>query len=445
MGKSDDQQLPLHQQQGRRSRPGGGCPVGGLSHLFNRFNFKCFFVLLLSVSVFLSAAFSVLPLRPNASGFDAKEAIKLGSTVQAYIRLKKPVSDLIHSIDRLEYDIYGEIGVPSTKVAILSMHQADLQNESDAIFGVLPDQANSSINQQSLDLLKMLFIDLFLKQANLTLTTSIFGEPYSFEILKFPNGMTIIPEPLSPFWDAPQILFNFTLHNSVEVIKENYVILKEQLKSGLHLKPHEEVFVMVKNKIGSTRDPPVTIEVSAVTDVDILPPERLKQLARTITRSPPSANLGLDNSIFGKVKQISLSSFLSHSLQSLPPVPAPASAPTHSPFPSPPYASHQRYGPLPGDTYCQSPPDITASPPIGPGPSPAGPVLSYYFANSPLSGDVMLKMSPSLSPLPGESYHYSRTQEKWVATSFGSLSQISSASSSSPSVLCWFLTMLCWI
>lgn len=41
------------------------------------------------------------------------------ATVQAYFRLEKPVSDLVPNIARLEYDIYGEIGVPSTKVCII--------------------------------------------------------------------------------------------------------------------------------------------------------------------------------------------------------------------------------------------------------------------------------------------------------------------------------------
>nr|GME08990.1 leucine-rich repeat extensin-like protein 2 [Ipomoea batatas] len=88
MGKSDERQLPLHQQQqGGRNGSGvsrifccccEGCPVG-VSRIFRRFNFKCVFVLLLSVAVLLSAVFWVFPRRSNQSGFDAKEAIKLSS------------------------------------------------------------------------------------------------------------------------------------------------------------------------------------------------------------------------------------------------------------------------------------------------------------------------------------------------------------------------------
>lgn len=38
------------------------------------------------------------------------------ATVQASFRLQEPVSMLVQHIGRLEYDIYGEIGVPYTKV-----------------------------------------------------------------------------------------------------------------------------------------------------------------------------------------------------------------------------------------------------------------------------------------------------------------------------------------
>lgn len=40
------------------------------------------------------------------------------ATVQAYFRLEKPVSQLVSHIGRLEYDIYGEVGVPGTKVLL---------------------------------------------------------------------------------------------------------------------------------------------------------------------------------------------------------------------------------------------------------------------------------------------------------------------------------------
>lgn len=39
------------------------------------------------------------------------------ASVQASFRLQKPVSELVPRIGTLEYDVYGEIGVPDTKVS----------------------------------------------------------------------------------------------------------------------------------------------------------------------------------------------------------------------------------------------------------------------------------------------------------------------------------------
>ena len=58
-------------------------------------------------------------------------------------------------------------------------------------------------------------------------------------------------------------------------------------------------------------------------DIGILLPERLKQLAQTITGSPPK-NLGLDNSVSDAVKGVSLSSHLVDTLYATPPAPSPA-------------------------------------------------------------------------------------------------------------------------
>lgn len=122
------------------------------------------------------------------------------------------------------------------------MHQARLSNHTsisnwtDVVFGFHPDLINSTITPVALSLLKSSLIDLFLQQYNLTLTFPIFGEPSSFEILKFPGGVTIIPERVA---FIPQPLFNFTLNSSIYDIKENLLDLKKQLKLGLNLMPNE--------------------------------------------------------------------------------------------------------------------------------------------------------------------------------------------------------------
>ncbi|XP_059648156.1 uncharacterized protein LOC132294351 [Cornus florida] len=376
MGKVEEQ-LHLQRQQieGNRTRSTiccESCSVG-LSRIGRQFNVKCAVVLIFSVCAFLSAIFWVLPRHSRQSGFDAIEAVKLSATVQAYFKLQKPVSVLVPHIARLEYDINGEIGVPFTKVAVLSMHRAGASNLTDVIFGVLSDPMDSRINSVSLSVLKSSLIELFLEQINLTLSTSIFGQPSSFEILEFPGGITVIPpEQSASIWQIPQILFNFTLYNSIYEIKENFIELKEQLKLGLHLRPYENVYVQVTNKNGSTRAPPVTVQASVTSDLGILLPQRLKQLAETITGSP-AKNLGLSNSVFGKVKEIRLSSFLNRTLDATPPTPSPTPAPAPSPeendYAEPsisPYPSHSpSYSPVPSPNFHHSPPclDCDASSP----------------------------------------------------------------------------------
>ena len=108
----------------------------------------------------------------------------------------------------------------------------------------------------------------------------------------------------------------------------------------------QNVFVQITNWFGSTQDAPVIIQASVMSGLGSLLPQRLKQLAQTIKGSP--ANLGLDNSVFGKVKSISLSSYLEGTLSSIPPSPSPvpspspewsdvepSSSPYNSPAPSP--------------------------------------------------------------------------------------------------------------
>uniref|UniRef100_A0A5B7AB96 Putative mastermind-like domain-containing protein 1 isoform X1 n=1 Tax=Davidia involucrata TaxID=16924 RepID=A0A5B7AB96_DAVIN len=365
MGKVE-QQLHLQQQiQGNRTRRTDStifcerCSMG-LSRIGRECSFKCVVVLILSVSLFLSAIFWAFPLHSTQSEFDAKDAIKLSATVQAYFRLQKPVSVLVPRIARLEYDIYGEIGVPFTKVAILSMHRASTSNWTNVVFGVLSDPIDVSINSVFLSVLRSSLIELFLQQSNLSLTTSIFGQPSSFEILKFPGGITVIPVQSASIWQIPQILFNFTLYNSIYEIKENLVELEEQLKLGLHLRPYENVYVQVTNKNGSTRDPPVTVQVSVMSDLGSLLPQRLKQLAQTITGSPPAKNLGLNNSVFGKVKEISLSTYLNRTFHATPPTSSPAPSPEQNDYAEPsisPYpALSPSYSPAPSPDFHHLPP-----------------------------------------------------------------------------------------
>ncbi|XP_022748600.1 inverted formin-2-like [Durio zibethinus] len=448
MGKNEDQDLQQRKQslelgnnQGHQGFLCGRCWMV-LSRLSNEFSFRCVFVLFLSLSVLLPGIFWILPFRSLKFGFDAKQAIKLSAPVHAYFTLQKPVSELVQHIEKLEFDIYVEIGVPNTKVAILSMHQSGASNYTDVVFGVLSDPINSPINPVSLSVLRSSLIELFLRQSNLTLTSSIFGQPSEFEILKFPGGITIIPVQSASIWQITQILFNFTLNNSISEIEDKFIELKDQLKYGLHLRSYENLFVQLTNKNGSTISASVTVQASVMSDdFRSLLPQRLKQLAQTITGSP-AKNLGLNNSVFGKVKSISLSSYLKGTLNAMPPAPSPAPSPgpsisphptfspTHSP-PSSPKSYHlppcpkckaaspsarsptHSLGPESGP-YPSLPPapssTVTRLPPLCPYSRPAVPPSSSprshpnLISNHPPLPSPRSQLPPDLPPLASVSY-----------------------------------------
>lgn len=116
------------------------------------------------------------------------------------------------------------------------MHQSVAPNWTDVVVGVLSDPMNVSINPVPLSVLRSSLIELYLQQSNLTLTTSIFGNASTFEILKIPGGLTVIPVQSASFWQIPEVLFNFTLNNSISEVLDNFADFKEELKFGLHLK-----------------------------------------------------------------------------------------------------------------------------------------------------------------------------------------------------------------
>ncbi|KAK8613750.1 hypothetical protein V6N13_101507 [Hibiscus sabdariffa] len=452
MGKNEDQNLQQIEQSvesgNSQGHPGflcGRCWVV-LSGFSNEFSFRCVFVLFLSLSVLLPGIFWLLPLRSSKSGFDAKQVIKLSAPVHAYFTLEKPVSELVRHIEKLEYDIYEEIGVPDTKVAILSMHKSGASNSTYVVFGVLSDPVNRPINSVSLSVLRSYLVELFLRHSNLTLTTSIFGQPSEFEILKFPGGITVNPLQSASIGQITQILFNFTLYNSISEVDDKFMELKDQLKYGLHLRSYENLFVQLTNRNGSTMASPIIVQASVMSDGfgDLLP-QRLKQLAQTITDSP-AKNLGLNNSVFGKVKSISLSSCLNGTLHPTSPTPSPAPSPgpsmsrrpTFSPTRSPAPASKKHHlpacpkckaaapsghspirSPGPGrGSYPTFPPSISPKPSssathppppcpytrtaIPPSSSPRS--HSSRFSNHPPLMSPGSKLSPDLPPLPSVSY-----------------------------------------
>ncbi|KAE8721770.1 E3 ubiquitin-protein ligase RING1-like [Hibiscus syriacus] len=318
------------------------------------------------------------------------------SPIHACFTLQKPVSELVQHIEKLEFDIYEEIAVPYTKVAILSMHQSGV-NSTNVVFGVLSDPIKSPMNPVALSVLRSSLIELFLRQSNLTLTTSIFGHPSDFEILKFHGGITVIPVQSASIFQITQFLFNFTLYNYISEIEDKCVELKDQLKYGLRLRSYENLFVQLTNQNGSTMSSPVIVQASVMSDnYGNLLPQRLKQLAQIITHSP-AKNLGLNNSVFGKVKSISLSSCLKGTLHATPPTPSPAlapgpsvsshpkSVPTHAPALSP---KIHHFAPCPN---CNAVSPSASSPLHSPGPRT---VPSLPPSISPASSSVTTPAPP---------------------------------------------------
>ncbi|KAF9690211.1 hypothetical protein SADUNF_Sadunf01G0172000 [Salix dunnii] len=436
----------------------------------SRISFKCVFILMLSLCLLVSALFWIFPSSLHSvSGFDAKDEVKLSATVQAYFRLLEPVVQLVKHIARLEYDINEEIGIPNAKVAILSMHRL-ASNWTDVVFGFIPDPVNVPINMVSLSVLRSSLIDLFLVQSDLTLTTSIFGPPSTFEILRFPGGITIIPMQYATIWQVPQILFNFTLNNSISEVLDNFRDLKDQLEFGLYLRRFEvlkffeeykvqifsnteeltvplrkfenyascltptrlflvvqTVYVKITNEDGSTINPPVTVQVSVVSDLGTLQLQRLKQLAQIITASPVK-NLGLNNSVFGKVKSVVLSSYLKDTLHATPPTPSPAISPSlppaiapftpvHSPAPSVMLALSPESCPQHGSAIPprNSPSGSNQTPRLHPEPPYLSPLPGVYYdfglGNGPLSS-----LAPS-TPAPTPSCSRQKCNEliRWNA------------------------------
>lgn len=185
--------------------------------------------------------------------------------IVARFNLKKPFSFLEDNILLLEEDIFNEIDFPSIKVlalsyiffityfifryfdffffwnqvVILSLEPIAGSNATTVVFGVDPDANYSKISQTVQSLIKGNFVSMVLQQPSLHLTTSLFGEPFLFGVLKFPDGITISPPQHAFLLQKVKIFFNFTLNFSIYQIQLNFDELTSQLKSGLNLTPNE--------------------------------------------------------------------------------------------------------------------------------------------------------------------------------------------------------------
>lgn len=122
------------------------------------------------------------------------------------------------------------------------MHPLDPSNWTYVVFGVLANRRDAPITPVALSVLRSSLVELVLQHSNLSLTPSIFGQPSSFGVLKFPEEITVVPPQPSSIWLKPEILFNFTLNNSISQIQETLSQLRGQLKHGLQLRSNEVIY-----------------------------------------------------------------------------------------------------------------------------------------------------------------------------------------------------------
>ncbi|XP_010525430.1 PREDICTED: uncharacterized protein LOC104803224 [Tarenaya hassleriana] len=337
MGKktTDEEQNQPAENNDRSSRCSGCCCCGWISRFVN---LRCVLVLALSAAVFLSALFWLPPFLglTDRQDLDLDPRFKDHKIVASFY-VEKSVSFLEENMLQLEKDIFDEIGFPTTKVVVLCLERSGNSNRISVVFGVDPEEKNSKISPEIQSLIRAAFKTLVIKQVSLRLTESLFGHPFLFEVLKFPKGITVIPpQPIFPLQKV-QILFNFTLNFSIYQIQSNFLELTSQLKKGINLAPYENLYITLSNSRGSTVAPPTTVQSSVLLTFGNTP-SRLKQLAQTISGSN-SKNLGLNHAVFGKVKQVSLSSILQHSLDGGKGIPV-SWSPT--PAPQPDHHSHHQ-------------------------------------------------------------------------------------------------------
>ncbi|KAG8372191.1 hypothetical protein BUALT_Bualt12G0040700 [Buddleja alternifolia] len=335
MGKAEDEQtLPSTtlDAQGTTSgsRNSNGC-CSSCSRLRKMVTFRCVVVLVLGVAVLLSAVFW-LPFFHFGHHKDL-DLDYAGYDIVASFKLKKPASFLQNYILQLEGDIFDEMSFSTTKVHIISLESAG-SNITKVVFAVEADVTTQS-------LIKGSFVSLITRQTALALTDSLFGDPFSFEVLKFRGGITVSPDQKAFVMPSDQqILFNFTLNFSIDQMLSYFDELSSQLKTGLHLSQYENLYIRLTNLKGSTVAQPTTVQSQVVLAVGINPSKRLKQLAQTI-RGSHTKNLGLNNTVFGRVKQVRLSSILQHSLGGDGSGPSPSPSP--SPMPESPHHHHHHH------------------------------------------------------------------------------------------------------
>ncbi|XP_042000597.1 uncharacterized protein LOC121750182 [Salvia splendens] len=351
MGKAENlQPLEGTAYDAESTTPGAGSSNGcclSCSRVRKLVPLRCVLALVLGFGVLLSAVFW-LPF----FHFGDQQVLDLdfqGYDVVASFMLNKSAPFLSDCKLQLEYDIFDEIPFSNTKVEIIRLDPAG-PNTTKVVFAVESDATTQSLIREH-------FVYLISNQSALSLTTTLFGDTFSFNVLKFKGGISASPDQKAFLLQSVKIPFNFTLNSSIDGLLTNFDELTSQLKVGLRLTPYENLFIRLTNLKGSTVRPPTTVESQVVLAVG-MNPSRLKQLAQTISGSH-SKNLGLNNTEFGRVKQVRLSSILQHSLSNNGGSPSPSPSPSQSPMSKPDHHHHHHHH------------DHHAAPAVSPSPSTA--------------------------------------------------------------------------
>ncbi|EMS51419.1 hypothetical protein TRIUR3_15865 [Triticum urartu] len=229
----------------------------------------------------------------------------MATDIVASFVLQKTVSELNESIPKLEFDIYEEIGIPNSTVAVNFLQPSGASNWTNVIFSVVPYPKYSTMSSTWLSILRSHFMSLVVQQSTLQLTELLFGNSSFFEVLKFPGGITIIPPQAAFLVQKPYASFNFTLNFPIDKVQDKTNELKDQMRAGLLLDTNEILYIKLTNLEGSTVAPPTVVRSSIILEVGNHQPSppRMKQLAQTIANSS-SGNLGLNHTVFGKLPDI---------------------------------------------------------------------------------------------------------------------------------------------
>lgn len=203
------------------------CSCCSVSGVCLRSTLKWIIAVVLGVNLLLFAIFS-LPVfgKGYPAGKQGSESPQI--QIEARFRLGKPVSDVKANVLKLVSDIWEEIGVSNAKVRIISLEPL-APNWTQVVIGVSPNLKNSSISLADLSVLKSNLKALVLQESELHLTPDLFGKVYLFQLLKFPGGITVVPDQ-SGFPLQRVVLFNFTLNYSIFQVDQNLDELKHQLK-----------------------------------------------------------------------------------------------------------------------------------------------------------------------------------------------------------------------